>query len=143
MPFVSVTRLRIRSLRFLPAFFWHSETSARQARRAPGFLAGALLPDRNRAFWTLSIWEDEAAMRAYRASGAHLKAMPRLMDWADEALASHYEQEGTGLDWAEAHRRLAASGKPSKLHHPASAEPNRAFPPPRTAFVRTLSRIGA
>ena len=39
----SVTRLRVRSAHFLPAFVWKTFTSRRQVERAPGFLGGRLL----------------------------------------------------------------------------------------------------
>ena len=56
MAWVSVTRLRIRSIRFLPAFLLHAWRSERQVRRSPGFEAGSLLPDGRRTFWTLTLW---------------------------------------------------------------------------------------
>ena len=50
----SVTRLRVRSLRYLPAFLWQTFLSQRQVVRAPGFSGGKLLIDRRRTFWTLT-----------------------------------------------------------------------------------------
>jgi hypothetical protein len=42
---VSITRLRVRSLRYLPAFLLGSLRSAREAKNATGNLAVSLLSD--------------------------------------------------------------------------------------------------
>ena len=122
MPLISVTRLRIRSPWFLPAFFWYALRSRLQARRAPGCLAAETLNDANRAFWTRTAWAGEAAMRAYMTSDAHRRAMPKLKDWCDEASITHWQQDNAALpDWREAHRQMAELGRPSKVRHPAPA----------------------
>jgi hypothetical protein len=43
MPFVGVTRLRIRSIRFLPSFVRHFLRTRKQVRQAPGFQGGSLV----------------------------------------------------------------------------------------------------
>ncbi|MBD0369711.1 MAG: hypothetical protein ICV60_02570 [Pyrinomonadaceae bacterium] len=123
MPFISVTRLRVRSIFYLPQFIWHALKSQRQAERAAGFLCGRVMRDKRNAFWTLTAWKDEAAMRAYRGAGAHMKAMPKLLDWCDEASIAHWEQEGAELpSWSEAHSRMVAEGRTSKVRHPSDAQ---------------------
>src|SRR5438477_7477645 len=69
----SVTRLRIRSVRYLPAFIWRTVSTQRQTVRAPGFVGGRLLMDVRRTFWTLTVWESEKAMKVFRGSGAHAR----------------------------------------------------------------------
>ena len=64
MPLISVTRLRLRSARFLPGFAWHALRSGAQARRAPGFLGMRLLPERPLVFWTVTAWDDLSSMTA-------------------------------------------------------------------------------
>ena len=61
MPFVSITRLRVRSWRFLPGFAFHVWRSVRQVRAATGFQGGSLLPERGRTFWTMTLWDDGVA----------------------------------------------------------------------------------
>ncbi len=79
--------------------------------------------DPGNAFWTVTAWEDEAAMRSFRGSGAHMKAMPKLLDWCDEASVAHWEQEGAELPlWSEAHRRMVAEGRLSKVRRPSAAQ---------------------
>ena len=132
MALISVTRLRVRSIFYLPQFFWHTFRSQRQAKRATGMLGGRLMLEAHWAFWTATAWESEAAMRAFRSSGAHMKTMPRLLDWCDEASYVHWEQERVELpSWTEAHRRMLTEGKLSKVRHPSAAQLAKEFPAPR------------
>jgi len=67
MPFMSITRLRVRSWRYLPGFLIQSFRAALQAKLATGSLAVSVLRDADCAFWTRTMWRDEAAMRAFYA----------------------------------------------------------------------------
>jgi hypothetical protein len=110
MVLISLTRLRIRSFRFVPLFALHAFRSVRQVKRAPGFLHGALLPDRNRMFWTMTAWDTQENMRRYMTTGAHKTVMPHLLHWCDEASVAHWEQPETSLpSWAEADKRMRES----------------------------------
>lgn len=134
MAFVSITRLRIRSLRFMPQFLVHTMRTGRQTKRADGFLDGSLLADRKRTYWTVTLWRDQGAMRAYMTSGAHLKAMPKLLDWCDEASVVHWTQDDPiAPDWLEADRRMRTEGRPSKVRNPSPNHRDLAYDPPRTA----------
>ena len=93
MPFVSITRLRIRSWWYVPPFLVYAQRSAWQAKTAPANLAVSLLSDRGRIFWTRTIWNDEAAMRSFILSGAHGRSCPRLLEWCDEASVVHWTQD--------------------------------------------------
>lgn len=135
MTFISVTRLRIRSVWFMPRFALHAINSQRQCRQAQGFLGGSLLPDRKLTFWTMTLWQDQAAMRAYMAAGAHLKAMPKLQKWCDEASVVHWTQDdSTPPSWEEADQRMRTLGRPSKVRHPSVKHASLGFAAPhRTA----------
>jgi quinol monooxygenase YgiN len=131
MAFISVTRLRLRSVRYLPPFLWHTLRSLLQAKRAPGNLSAKTRRAPDGAFWTLSAWESEASMRAYRNSAAHKKAMPKLLEWCDEASVGHWEQASGELpDWREAHRRMVETGRLSKVNHPSERQRAGEMPPP-------------
>jgi hypothetical protein len=131
MPFVSVTRLRVRSWRFVPVFFVQAFRSGRQAAAAPGNLATALLRDPQWTFWTSTVWTDEAAMRSFMMAGAHRSVMRRLLEWCDEASLVHWSQEQATLPtWSEAHRRLQGEGRLSKVHHPSPAHTAFEIPAP-------------
>jgi quinol monooxygenase YgiN len=132
MPFVSITRLRLRSAWFLPRFIWDSLFSLRQVRRATGNLSADVLNDARRTFWTRSLWQDEAAMKAFLRAEPHLRAMKKLPNWCDEAALVHWTQEGeTAPDWTEAHRRMLAEGRRSKVNFPSPAHETFEIPPPR------------
>ncbi|HEV2575714.1 MAG TPA: DUF3291 domain-containing protein [Acidobacteriaceae bacterium] len=141
MNWVSVTRLRVRSVRFLPGFAWYAWRSTQQVKRAAGFLGGALLGDREWTFWTLTVWESQAAMRAFMTAGAHKQAMVKLLEWCDEASVAHWEQEGeTVVSWEEADRRMRATGRASKVRHPSERHAALRYREPRTTRGSVLRR---
>ena len=121
MAHVSVTRLRLRSNWYLPLFFWHSLRSQSQAEASDGCFATAVRYHK-RAFWTLTVWRDHEATRAYMVSRAHLAAMPKLKIWCDEASLAHWAQDTTTRPpWSEAETHLRTEGRTSKLLHPSPA----------------------
>ena len=132
MAFISVTRLRIRSWFYVPQFMLKSLKSIKQAERSAGFLSGALLPDRKNVFWTVTAWTDGAAMNAFRISGAHGEVMRKLIEWCDEASVVNWNQETTNLpSWTEAHQRMVADGRLSKVNHPSPDQISKTIPQPK------------
>jgi hypothetical protein len=134
MAFVSLTRLRIRSILYLPLFAIYTSRSIRQVKKAPGFQRGALLQDRSRTFWTMTAWDEHDSMRRYMTTGAHKSAMRHLMHWCDEASVTHWEQEASALpSWEEADRRMRESGRASKVNHPTAEHTSMNYRKPRTS----------
>ncbi len=132
MALISVTRLRIRAVRFLPMFLYRSGQSIRQAQDAEGNLGVSVLRDANNVFWTRTAWTDEAALRAYMTAGAHRKAMPSLKKWCDEASIVHWASESSELPgWDEAYDRMMAEGRPSRLQQETPRHRSMRYPPPR------------
>lgn len=130
--FASVTRLRVRSVKYLPMFLWGTFLSQRQVLRASGFLGGRLLVDVHWTFWTLTVWESEQAMKAFRGSAAHARAMPGLIGWCDEGAYAHWLQDGAALpSWLEAYERLVQEGRVSRVAHPSPDHEARRFAKPR------------
>jgi hypothetical protein len=128
----SVTRLRVRSFLDLPAFFWMTFLVQRQAKRAPGFVSGGLLVDNIRTYWTLTVWQDEKSMKAFRGSSAHGRAMPKLIHWCDEASYAHWICEDEKVpQWVEAYEHLLKEGRLSRVEHPSADHEARRFPKPR------------
>jgi hypothetical protein len=131
MPFVSITRLRVRSWRYLPMFVWYALISARQAARAEGHLIVRLLRDRRNTFWTATSWTTEAAMKKYVLASPHKKAMIKLQYWCDEAAVVHWNQEGSELPtWPDACVRLQRDGRKSKVNRPSPVHTAHKFPEP-------------
>ena len=132
MPFISITRLRIRSWRYFPAFIFDAARSSRQARSAPGNLAVQVLRDARNAWWTGTAWDSEASMRQFMVTHPHGPAMQKLMTWCDEASLVNWTQPDAALpSWTEAHRRMQLEGRPSKVIHPSSDHIAGAIAPPR------------
>jgi hypothetical protein len=139
MIFVSLTRLRIRSFRFVPLFFLHALRSVRQVKKAPGFQHGALLTDRSWTFWTMTAWDTPESMRQYMTTGSHKRAMPHLLSWCDEASVAHWSQPETTLPtWTEADKRMREGGRASKVRNPSPDHATLSFRTPRTTATGTI-----
>lgn len=118
---VSITRLHLAGTWHFPRFLFHSLRSIAQARRTPGYLGGWTSNDGEKGFWTATVWEDLTAMRAFRNSGAHLKAMPKLLRLSDQAAFTHFEQSGVDVPTPDAaYERLAREGHMSKVNAPSA-----------------------
>ena len=123
MPVISVTRLRVRSWLFIPAFLFTTFRIGRQAREAEGNLAAKVFRDARNAFWTCTSWDSEASMKAFMLAEPHGPAMRKLLEWCDEAALVHWTQDNDELpSWEEAHRRMLREGRPSKVNHPSEAQ---------------------
>jgi heme-degrading monooxygenase HmoA len=121
MPIVSVTRLRLASKWHFPQFIFHALRSVAQARRSRGYMGGWTSNDEERGFWTATVWESLDAMRAFRNSGAHLKAMPKLLHLSDNASFTHFEQAGVDVPTPDAaYDRLLREGRLSKVKAPSA-----------------------
>jgi hypothetical protein len=139
VPLVSITRLRGRSFRYLPAFLLGALRSAREAKNASGNLAVSMLSDASFAFWTCTLWSDERAMRAFMFAPPHGRVMPKLLQWCDEAAVAHWLQDSMQPpSWQEVHRRLQQDGRTSKVDHPSAAQLRFEVPPQKTSRQLTL-----
>jgi hypothetical protein len=75
-----------------------------------------------KVFWTSTSWDSEAAMRAFMLAPPHGPVMRKLIEWCDEAALGHWTQDSPELpSWTEAHRRMQAEGRTSKVNHPTEA----------------------
>jgi len=131
MYFVSVTRLRVRTLGFLFRFFRANEASVRSIKSVSGFIRGRELIDKKFTFWTVTVWESDQAMKFFRNNDPHKSAMRKLPEWCDEAAYVHWLQETDELPgWDIVYTRLLAEGKVTKVKHPSPQQPDMRYAAP-------------
>lgn len=117
---VSITRLRVRSIFYMPVFLLHAMRTSTQAQKADGILGVETRFEKNNVVWTKTVWADEDAMKKYRGSGAHQIAMRVLSELCNEASVARWQQLETDLPtWEDAHHRMLTEGKLSKVKHPS------------------------
>jgi heme-degrading monooxygenase HmoA len=143
MPLISVTRLRVRSFFYLPQFLWDTIKTVRQVERSNGFLGGRLLVNSSFVFWTMTAWQAEAAMNAYRTGGAHRNAMPKLLNWCDEAAVVHWTQESPEIPtWQQAQEHMSEKGRLSKVNRPSATQAAQQIPAPQPSRIaQTLKPV--
>lgn len=118
---VSITRLRVRSIVYLPLFMFHAMRTMLQAQKAPGIMSVETRFEWNNVVWTKTIWQDEPAMKKYRSSGAHQVAMRLLSEICSEASYARWQQDPPSPPtWEEAHRRMLTEGKLSRVKYPSA-----------------------
>jgi heme-degrading monooxygenase HmoA len=139
MPFVSITRLRVRSWTYMLAFVVQTLRIARQAAKADGNLAVKLLWDSRNTFWTCTTWSSEDSAKAFMHAKPHGPTMRSLLNWCDEAALAHWIQSGEELpSWEEAHRRLQEEGRRSKVNHPSAAHTSYSIRTSTVGLTREL-----
>jgi len=122
MPLASITRLRVRSIRYLPEFLWRALASVRQARGSDGCIFADVRREVKLTFWTRTLWRDEASMRAFMTAGAHRVVMPKILKWCDEASVVHWQQaDDTPPDWSAAQAKMRSDGRTSRVRNPSVA----------------------
>lgn len=130
MPFISVTRLRIKSIFFLIPFMRANEASAKALKVSTGLLKAKELMDKKLTFWTITIWENEDSMKGFRGSSSHRIAMQHLPKWCNEASYHHWFQEDNECpSWNVISEKLYSDGRLSKVRNPSKAQASNQFPP--------------
>jgi len=130
MPFISVTRLKVRSIFYLPGFLKANNASVKALMSIPGYIDGRELIDKGLVFWTVTAWQAEKAMKEFRNGEAHPLAMQKLPGWCNEAAYVHWVQDTATLpDNQTMYGRLMADGKLTKVRHPSPSQLNKDYPP--------------
>ena len=143
MVFISITRLKVKSVFFLFQFMRANEASVKQLVKTSGFLAGKENMDKHLTFWTLTMWKDDACMKDFRNSVPHRKAMQKLPYWCNEASYFHWTQEEDVLPaWPQASERLLLEGKITKVRKPTTRQTANKFPSIKwTKFERVFTPL--
>lgn len=128
MAVISVTRLRLRSLDYLPNFIEYADLAYNQAKQDPGNIHTITRSQTETAYWTLTAWDNEASMKTYMMADAHHEAMPKLVEWSDEASFVHSNQDSSELpSWDIAEQRMTEHGKFGLLKYPSEAHLQNQF----------------
>lgn len=101
---IAVGRLSLKAGTGRLRFLWHTLRSQWQAKRAPGCSHAATRREEGNIFWSLSVWQTPEAMRAYRSSGAHLRAMQVTRQITGRADFVHWQSDSIP-GWDEAMSR--------------------------------------
>lgn len=113
---VLLTELPLKGFLDLGVFLLSTWRIRDQLRHAPGLLGYSLMARlRRRQFWTLSVWEGEAALRRFVAGSPHGQVMLTLRDKMEQTNFIRWRMQGTEFPprWQEAFaRRDAERGKP-------------------------------
>ena len=127
---VYLTRLRLRSRWMIPRFLFANIPILIQLRTAQGFQGGASIMEARGVFWTMSLWTDAEAMRAFKIGGAHGAVMPKNLDWSIESAGAGWDRD-TLPNWAEAHAHLTAHGRATRVRKPTAEHHSLRDPPPK------------
>lgn len=111
---VMASRLELRRLRDVPSFLAAALRIRRQMLGSPGALGLSLIAQPlHRTFWTLSAWQDHAALRAATGREPHVQIMKRFRPLMAGSSFVTWTATNMPIPWAEALRRLE---KPDTVH---------------------------
>ena len=120
---LSVTRLRLRSWRFVLSFLRENERVVTQLCAAEGFLGGEVVAKAGLVFWTVSRWTSPRAMARFAHDGAHGAVIPKLAGWCSEASTVTFAVDGERpITPAEIATRLRERGRVVAVDRPSEAQ---------------------
>lgn len=130
MPYLTVTRLHLKSRLMTPKFLIANEPIFQELMQSNGYLNGKTLLDFGGGAWTISLWKDMESMQQFYLSGTHRKIMPMLDYYADEGANRTIEYGLYKLpNWKQARDLLAEGAKfSSGVRHPNQRQKNQIIP---------------
>ncbi len=102
------TFLPVRRWRFVVPFLRMSARIEAQLQQSPGLIRYGVRADiARRRFWTLSVWTDPEAVRAFVGAEPHRTAVAHFAAWAGAGAAFvRWPGSEASLDWEDALKRL-------------------------------------
>lgn len=109
---VTITSLTLKRWYLFFPFSWAAMKVVMQIKKSPAkqFLSNGL----GLTHFTLSLWENEADLKSFARSGAHLEAMKKSARFASEIRTYTYDSDKLP-EWETAKRLLATEGKSIKF----------------------------
>lgn len=104
--------LPLKSYWRVPPFFLYTAQVTKQLASAPGLLGYSVLArPMSKRFWTLSVWEDEAALHAFVQHPPHVRIMAALAPHMGQTKFVRWTVRGSPLPlhWDDALRRFVKS----------------------------------
>lgn len=104
-----LTYLPLKSFSTLPQFFYYTGRIQSQLKSAPGLIGYSLVAHvLAKRFWTLSVWEDEAALERFVRQQPHRQAMIRLRRDMGDSAFTRWKLNGAAVppSWREAMNQL-------------------------------------
>lgn len=136
MAYLSMTRLKLKSPRYLIPFWFHTQRVVKQIKESEGFLQVKLLVTHNLSMWTMTLWASEEALDNFYLIGAHLLVMKKLSEFSSEAMAGHQEIESNELpSWEYVRNELCRIGYLGKLKEPSTDHKNRIISIPKIVIL--------
>jgi heme-degrading monooxygenase HmoA len=109
------SRLPLRRRRSIPGFLRDTLAIRRQLARAHGMVGYALDAELARkTFWTFSVWEDQASLDAFAASGPHRAITRRLRPLMGQTRFESFQIPGSDLPmtWDQMKAPVRSQGGP-------------------------------
>ena len=109
---VFASQLPSAGMRAVPAFLRHTMRITRQLRNSPGLVAYSLRADiAGHQFWTLSVWQDGAALQAFVRAEPHATTMRELARYTKDPVFTRWTTESPVPlpTWDEVEARLLTS----------------------------------
>lgn len=108
--FISITHFRLNSVVVLPLFFTLSILSILQAKKSKGLVSSSVHSTGLHDYWTMTCWDEESSMLAFRNQGSHRSAMKyfRLIGYG--WVGRLYKEESLpwpkAIEWLNKHGQL-------------------------------------